>query len=277
MNELFTKNDLKIGMAAVTREGENLLFYINELGSFFANKENIPFPLASYDDDLISFSSKKRDIMKIYKGSIVQGLDNIVNHGELIFSRREIDWGKVPVDTKIRFTLDGKAYVNRYFAKYQNGQVFAFKNGGTSWSKTGCIYPLESNNVKLFEDNPNYYKEEEKISPLVEEFREIEGFSNYKISNFGKIFSKERTQGKHPSPEKEIKSYTDKRRENNVPLVTLISDDKKRTCRSVAWFVAKAFLPNPENKRFALLIDRTKPVAVDNIFWANNNMEEYLQ
>ena len=275
MNNFFQKNDLKIGMAAITREGESFLFYTDKLDSFFVNKNNVSLPLSSYDNDLTSFNSKKQDIMKIYEGSIIQGLDNIIDHGELIFSRKEVDWTKVPVDTKIRFTLDGKAYVNRYFAKYYNNQIYAFRNGGTSWSKAGCIYPVEGKNIKLLEDNPDYYKkDEEEQSPLVEEFREIEGFSNYKISNLGKIISKERiTNGKF-YPEKEMRLFLDKRKKCLSYSVHLRSDDKKVTTRNVAWFVAKAFIPNPENKEYALLKDKNKPATVDNIFWANTRFEK---
>lgn len=273
MNEFFTKNDLKTGMAAITRKGEKLLFLKEDTDSFFVNEKGFFDNLKSYDDDLVSFNSKERDIMKIYKGSIVHGLDKVIDKGKLIFNRKEIDWTKVPVDTKIRFTLDGKAYVNRYFAKYENDQIYAFRNGGTSWSKAGCIYPVEGKNVKLFEDNPDYYKKENN-SPLVEEFREIEGFSNYKISNLGKIISKERiTNGKF-YPEKEMRLFLDKRKKCLSYSVHLRSDDKKVTTRNVAWFVAKAFIPNPENKEYALLKDKNKPATVDNIFWANTRFEK---
>lgn len=49
-----------------------------------------------------------------------------------------IDWSKVAVDTPIlvrdnSFSEWGK----RYFAKYENGGVFAWSNGATSWSSEG--------------------------------------------------------------------------------------------------------------------------------------------
>lgn len=50
-----------------------------------------------------------------------------------------IDWSKVAVDTPIlirdsSFSEWGK----RYFAKYENGIVYAWSNGATSWSGDGC-------------------------------------------------------------------------------------------------------------------------------------------
>ena len=50
-----------------------------------------------------------------------------------------IDWSKVAVDTPIlvrdnSFSEWGK----RYFAKYENGGVYAWSNGTTSWSGDRC-------------------------------------------------------------------------------------------------------------------------------------------
>jgi len=46
-----------------------------------------------------------------------------------------IDWSKVAVDTKIR-VRDNKnqKWKNRYFAKYEIGQVYTWNDGTTSWS-----------------------------------------------------------------------------------------------------------------------------------------------
>lgn len=48
----------------------------------------------------------------------------------------QVDWSKVAVDTPIlvRDSNDGK-WVKRHFAKYQNEEVYAFADGGTSWSE----------------------------------------------------------------------------------------------------------------------------------------------
>ena len=47
----------------------------------------------------------------------------------------EVDWSKVEVDTPIlvRVSEDVK-WIKRYFAKYENGLVYAWNGGGTSWT-----------------------------------------------------------------------------------------------------------------------------------------------
>lgn len=46
-----------------------------------------------------------------------------------------VDWSKVAVDTQI-LVRDSReeAWRKRYFAKYENGIVYAWENGATSWS-----------------------------------------------------------------------------------------------------------------------------------------------
>lgn len=47
----------------------------------------------------------------------------------------EIDWTKVPVDTKILVKdLGDERWLKGYFCSYANGKINAFKNGSTSWS-----------------------------------------------------------------------------------------------------------------------------------------------
>lgn len=51
-----------------------------------------------------------------------------------------IDWGKVPVDTPVLVSKDKIKWEKRYFAKYECGKVFAFRNGTTSWSNKLCPF-----------------------------------------------------------------------------------------------------------------------------------------
>lgn len=50
-----------------------------------------------------------------------------------------IDWSKVAVDTPIlvRDNIFSK-WVKRYFAKYENGSVYVWNNGATSWTGNRC-------------------------------------------------------------------------------------------------------------------------------------------
>ena len=47
-----------------------------------------------------------------------------------------VDWSKVEVDTPIlvRYSEDGE-WFRRHFAKYENGKVYAWSDGCTSWTE----------------------------------------------------------------------------------------------------------------------------------------------
>ena len=54
----------------------------------------------------------------------------------------EVDWSKVATDTPIlvRYTKDeDEEWVKRHFAKYENGKVYTYSYGSTSWSADGTV------------------------------------------------------------------------------------------------------------------------------------------
>ena len=62
-------------------------------------------------------------------------LDKIKDWCESEYKEPEVDWSKVPVDTPILVKDDEyDKWINRYFAYYRDGKVFAYDCGATSWS-----------------------------------------------------------------------------------------------------------------------------------------------
>lgn len=49
----------------------------------------------------------------------------------------QVDWSKVPVNTKVLVSDDGEDWHKRYFSDYENGKYYCFLEGGTSWSSDG--------------------------------------------------------------------------------------------------------------------------------------------
>jgi len=46
----------------------------------------------------------------------------------------QVDWSKVPVDTKVLVRSNGEDWTRRYFARYEDGKYYCFGSGSTSWS-----------------------------------------------------------------------------------------------------------------------------------------------
>lgn len=159
--------DLKNGMSYKNRDDE-IFYIINDKVFVKADIITLRYhrelyqELEYYDEDFKWSSNKKWDIMEIYD------CDN-----KLIWKRKEIDWSKIPVDTKVlvRNSQD-QEWECRYFAKYENGKIYTFVYGATSWSSwnTGelsCVTPWEE--AKLIE---NKKVKNENIEDIYAQFAE---------------------------------------------------------------------------------------------------------
>lgn len=66
------------------------------------------------------------------------------------YKEPQVDWSKVPVDTKVLVKDQLGYWGKRYFAKYEDGRVFTFREGATSWSNHGSLVWWDE--AKLAED-----------------------------------------------------------------------------------------------------------------------------
>ena len=48
--------------------------------------------------------------------------------------KEEVDWSKVPIDTKVLVSDDNENWYRRHFAYYRDKRIGAFNNGVTSWT-----------------------------------------------------------------------------------------------------------------------------------------------
>ena len=64
--------------------------------------------------------------------------------------KEEVDWSKVPVDTKVLVSDDEESWVRGYFAGHEGGKVKVFLYGATSW--TGGAVTIRWDYAKLAEE-----------------------------------------------------------------------------------------------------------------------------
>jgi hypothetical protein len=104
---------------------------------------------------------------------------------------------------------------------------------------------------------------------LCEEWRNINDFNGYEISNFGNVRGKDRFSGKRSSivKGKELKQIVNKR---GYPETRFRKNGTH--FRVIHRLVAKAFIPNPDNKSQVNHIDGNKlNNRVDNLEWVSNS------
>lgn len=143
----FTKSDLKDRMVIQLRDGDRYLL----IGDRFINSKGHIY-LSDFEDDLTVIGVcdlSNFDIMKVF--DVKYDFRKLFNMEEitdkyLIWKREEkhqdtqVDWSKIEVDTKILVSCDSgdnKTWYRRYFAKYEDGKVYVWHDGATSWSSYG--------------------------------------------------------------------------------------------------------------------------------------------
>lgn len=70
-------------------------------------------------------------------GHVPDVMIGMENRQELIDIAEElgiVDWSKVAVDTPVLVSNDNKEWVKRYFARYEDGNVYCWLSGKTSWT-----------------------------------------------------------------------------------------------------------------------------------------------
>lgn len=177
--------DLKNGMSYKNRNGE-MFYIIND--KVFVKSDVITLryhrklyqELVYYDENFKWVKNKKWDIMEIYDAN-----------NKLIWERKEkeIDWSKVPVDTKVLVrNLPEQQWEQRYFAKYEDGEVYAFMNGATSWSISAWSDIISWKEAKLVEDEKMENIDMKKINNQYEEYCKCRGCAECKY--FGSLSCK---------------------------------------------------------------------------------------
>ena len=100
--------------------------FVIEIGEVYSSG----LPFANDDEPSILYRIKGFNSLLLDEN----GLDKLK---KLEKSEVCVDWSKVAVDTPILVSNNGDYWRRRYFAKYENGMVYAFNGGKTSWSNHG--------------------------------------------------------------------------------------------------------------------------------------------
>lgn len=153
------KSDLKNGMFFEMRNKSRFLILNNEI--YLENiyryeySKKLHYFLESYNDDMCSMDDDKYDIMRVLD------LDD-----NLLWKRDEIDWNKIPRDTKVYVRQNQEdEWELRYFTYYENNKFYTYSNGRTFWSDS--FVDLEKWNYCELAENP---KKEITKNELQEKF-----------------------------------------------------------------------------------------------------------
>lgn len=121
----------------------------------FKRMYDLGYRKAEIEDDTLFFFVDERDCLCPFsprvpvKSTCFEEKDQVIDVGEYL---GVVDWSKVEVDTPIfvRNSIE-EVWKCRYFAMYENGEVYAWQLGRTSWSNVIKNSPIAWKYAKLAE------------------------------------------------------------------------------------------------------------------------------
>lgn len=141
-------SDLKTGHIVILNNGDRLIvirdFYMR--GKYrdilYDGFKNYWDSISSYDEYMRCKYDENRDIKKVLEVSSPFDYKwTISSKEEVIWERSEddINWARIEVDTPIwvKKSKDSE-WIPRYFAKYEDGKVWAWTFGATSYTIDSC-------------------------------------------------------------------------------------------------------------------------------------------
>lgn len=127
-SKYLTEQGLEFFLKGLYRRGYKYIFYKPNINVYIASEQEPSFK----DDKFMScYGDKQTVIVSSLEVAVVQELLEMYLYIEIDKHIDVVDWENVPVDTLIKVRKEDYEWVYRYFAKYEDGLIFAFANGAT--------------------------------------------------------------------------------------------------------------------------------------------------
>jgi len=121
--------------------------------------------------------------------------------------------------------------------------------------------------IKPFVVGDIYFMEQQDL--FKEVYKPINGYENYKVSNFGNVVNTTKKGKKYPMKMKQLNNGSDMR--------VGLSKDGVRIRVNVSRLVAEHFIENPNNHKYVKKLDgNIYNNHVNNLFWTNNSIEDII-
>ena len=148
-SKYLTQEGMEIALKTIYKNGWRYIFRQGCLNEFYVSKEK---PLYEEDDTPLYYPERKAclgDTLNTLMSDAMKGYNyiTIADHID------EVDWSTVKVDTPVLVgsCADGQL-TRRYFAGYNDGHVYTWDGGATSWSTDDENQISWWNYAKLAED-----------------------------------------------------------------------------------------------------------------------------
>lgn len=130
-SKYLTQDGLQAYLKECYNSGYNYVFYRKEIDSFALSETKPELDNGKY----ICLFGKTNVLYSSFSKLVFKDLLQDEDYIKISDHIDTVDWSKVPVDTKLIVShATGHPDYCRYFTKYENGKVYAWDYGATSWS-----------------------------------------------------------------------------------------------------------------------------------------------
>lgn len=129
-SKYLTQEGLKVYLKEFYKHGYNYIFYNPDTNHYMMSSREPEFK----DDIFMYHNGKTFTLDTGFSIAVLSELLKDRNYIKISEQLNVVDWSNLPVDTKVMVSYDGENWYNNHFAKYENGTVYTWIGGGTSWS-----------------------------------------------------------------------------------------------------------------------------------------------
>lgn len=151
-SKYLTQDGLTAWLKECYKLGFKYLFYNQDSGTYMLSEREPVF----YNITFMYCNGKKYAFSSYFSTLVAEDLLDGRNCIAIEDHINVVDWSKVPVDTLILVKGDDNCWYHRHFAKYEDGRIYAWRDGMTSWSLKSCdddnIAYIYWQSAKLVED-----------------------------------------------------------------------------------------------------------------------------
>lgn len=147
-SKYLTQDGIKLMLKHIYDKGFKYLFYNPDSSSFIASQQKPVFE----NDEFEYCIGFKKDFVDGFSTNVLEDLLRGHDYIDIAEELNIVDWNNIPVDTPILVSdYKNGDYVRRHFAKYEDGSIYAWAHGYTSWSAPCEENITEWNYAKLTE------------------------------------------------------------------------------------------------------------------------------
>lgn len=145
-SKYLTEQGVREMLQHIHDKGFRYIYFDTDCSSFVASQKEPCFENGYF----MYCNGFKKDIADGFSTKV---LDDLLSHTLYIDITEQlglIDWSTIKVDTPILVSdRTNGSYARRHFAKYENGTIYAWENGYTSWSTPSEESIVEWKHAKL--------------------------------------------------------------------------------------------------------------------------------